>query len=434
MYQIKVVMFFVIGIVLIMCPKTGRAADASNSAPSSPTVSLTLADSVRMAMSHNYNLKYYQGAKEKSYWALQQTKAGKGITVTYDYTGERYKPTSSNHYTNYFDNQVEASVTVYSKKIDAEIEEAKQDLQSADLDVTAVRQQLKGTVISDYFSALEYRNEFKISQDTIKNYQDHLNFVQAEFTQGLVAKTDVLSSQVNLANEQDTFIQSRNNYNNAIAALNNDIGLAHDTPLILTDAFGYLPYSLTLEECLQYALSHRPELAQYEAKKKGAIAKIAEAKSGKFPTVKLGAGQEWYDYQKVSGFNNGNWFVELTASFTLFDSGLVNAEIRQSKYNLDMVTNQADAERDSVLLEVRKDYLSMKEAEQRIKTDQVTIQQAKENFSIESVRYSVGAGTNLDVLDAILSLNTAQVNYTEALYDYNNYKVKLEVAMGVPVV
>jgi outer membrane protein len=400
-----------------------------------PPVSLTLADSVQRAIHHNYDVKYYKAAREKSYWALQESKANKKVSVSYNYTGERYKPTTSNMYTNYFDNEMEAAITLYSGgKLEAEVEEAKQTLNSADLDITAARQQLKGTVTGDYFSVLKYKNELTIATDTMKNYQDHLTFVQAEFTQGLVAKTDVLSSQVDLANEQDTFVQTKNSYINAIATLNNDIGLDHDTSLILKDNFGYVPYSVSLEECLQYALQHRPELAQYEAKKKGAAAEIDIAKSGKLPIVKLGVGQDWHDYQKILGFNNGNWFIELTASFTLFDSGIVNSEIRQAQYNLDMVINQTNAERDTVLLEVREYYLNMKEAEQQIKTDQVTIDQAKENLSIAKVRYSVGVGTNLDVLDDILLLNTAQKNYAEALYNYNNYKAKLEEAMGVPVI
>lgn len=423
-------MVFVSGIFLSVGAEKGIAEEVVKT-----SVSLTLNDSIQMAINHNYDVKYYKAARDKSYWALQESKANKKISVSYNYTGERYKPTSSNVYANYFDNEIEAAVTLYSGgKSEAEVEEAKQNLSSADLDITAARQQLEGTVTGDYFSVLKYKNELNIANDTVKNYQDHLDFVQAEFTQGLVAKTDVLSSQVDLANEQDTFVQTKNSYTNAIAALNNDIGLDHDTPLILKDNFGYIPYIVSLEECLQYALQHRPELAQYEAKKKGAAAGITVAKSGKLPTVKLGGGQDWYDHQNFSGFNNGNWFVKLTASFTIFDSGIVDSEIHQAQYNFDMITNQADAERDTVLLEVREYYLSMKEAEQQIKTDQVTVDQAKENLSITKVRYSVGVGINLDVLDAILSLNTAQKNYAEALYNYNNYKAKLEEAMGVPVI
>jgi len=61
------------------------------------------------------------------------------------------------------------------------------------------------------------------------------------------------------------------------------------------------------------------------------------------------------------------------------------------------------------------------------------VNQAQENLSIQKVRYDVGVGTNIDLLDAVLSLNSAQKNYIQALYDYNTNKAKLEQAMGSPV-
>ena len=75
----------------------------------------------------------------------------------------------------------------------------------------------------------------------------------------------------------------------------------------------------------------------------------------------------------------------------------------------------------------------MKEAEKRIGTSDVTVNEAEEDFKIAEVRYSSGIGTNLDVLDAQLALTTAQTNYYQALYDYNTDKANLEAAMGIAI-
>lgn len=52
-----------------------------------------------------------------------------------------------------------------------------------------------------------------------------MKLVNDKFELGMVAKTDVLTSQVDLAGAQNDLITAQNNYTNAIAALNNDIGL-----------------------------------------------------------------------------------------------------------------------------------------------------------------------------------------------------------------
>ena len=58
---------------------------------------------------------------------------------------------------------------------------------------------------------------------------------------------------------------------------------------------------------------------------------------------------------------------------------------------------------------------------------------AEEDYGIKVIRYQAGVGTNLDVLDAQVALTTAKNNFLKAMYEYNNYRSKLDKSMGVPV-
>ncbi len=88
---------------------------------------------------------------------------------------------------------------------------------------------------------------------------------------------------------------------------------------------------------------------------------------------------------------------------------------------------------DSVQLDVQSTYLTMKSAEQSIQTSRAAVGLAEEDYMIKVIRYQAGVGTNLDVLDAQVSLTTAKNNYLKAMYEYNNYRAKLDKAVGVPV-
>ncbi|AJQ26436.1 TolC family protein [Pelosinus fermentans] len=398
-------------------------------------VTLSLDDSIKMALENNHDIKYAKSSREKSYWALEETKKNKKVSVDYNHTSERYKTSTSSGdtYTNDFDNQVTLTLPIYSGgKLEGEIDQAKFDLKVADLEIAATKQQLKLDVVKDYFTVLEYRNEVQVDQETVNNYVDHLNLVKVKYDQGLVAKTDILSSQVDLAKAQDTLIIAQNNYNNAVATLNNAIGLPHHTELQLKDDFTYEKYSLPLEECIQYAKDHRPEIVQYEAKVASAHSGVKIAKSGYLPTVDFTAQEGWND-SHTPGLDNNNWTVKLTASFNVFDSGINNAKVKQAQHNVDMVGDQAEKEQDSILLDVRQYYFSMQEAEKRIDTNKVSVNYAQESLMIQQARYAVGIGTNLDLLDAVLSLATAKKDLIQALYDYNTNKAKLEKAMGLSV-
>lgn len=402
-------------------------------------VELSVEDSIALALANNYDIKYAQSAREKSFWAMKEAQKNKGLSVSLTHTDQRYNTppaetgTASYVYTNNFDNQLTLSVPLYSGgKLEGQIEQARLDLTVAELDMAAAKQQLRLTVVSEYLTVLEYRTEVQINQETVKNYEEHLQLVKDKFALGLVAKTDVLSSQVDLAQAQDDLITAQNNYTNAVAALNNDLGLPHTTEITLKDNFTYEKYAMSLAECLQHALAHRPELAQYEAKVASAQYDVAIAQSGRRPAVELTAEQDWYDSHLV-GAKNSNWLLKVTTSLNVFDAGITASQIKQARHNVDMVMDKAKQQRDTILLNVRQYYLSMYEAEKRIDTNKVSVEQAEESLMIQKARYEVGIGTNLDLRDAVLSLDSAKKDYSKALYDFNTNKAKLEQAMGLPV-
>ena len=87
----------------------------------------------------------------------------------------------------------------------------------------------------------------------------------------------------------------------------------------------------------------------------------------------------------------------------------------------------------AVNLDVRSNYLGLREAEKRISTTKLAVEQADEDYRIAQLRYMSGVGTNTDVLDAQVALTQAKTNYTKALYDYNTSKTALETSIGVPM-
>ena len=406
-----------------------------HSAVSAADVELTLNESISLALQNNYDIKYAKSAREKAYWSLKETENNRGISIDYAHSGRRFDSSAASSDANgtSYDNQVSLSLPVYTGgSLENKIEQAKLNLNVADLEIEAARQQLKLTVVNAYLTVLEYQNQVRVNQDTASNYEEHLKLVRAKYDLGVVAKTDVLSSQVDLAKAQDSLIVAENNYQNAVASLNNTIGLPHDTKLRLKYEIAYQQYPLTLEECIQYAGIHRPEIAQNEARVASAQYGVKIANSGKLPTVALSASEGWSDDQ-LPGLKNNNWTVKLTTSLNLFDSGVTKSQIKQAKHNVDMVSDQAGQERDSIFLSVRQYYLSMVEAEKRIDTNKVSVERAEENLMIQKARYEVGVGTNLDLRDAVLSLDTAKKDYIQSLYDFTTSKAKLEQAMGLPV-
>ncbi len=117
----------------------------------------------------------------------------------------------------------------------------------------------------------------------------------------------------------------------------------------------------------------------------------------------------------------------------IFDTGVTNSKIHGAEADLAKAHENYRDTVDAVNLDVRTNYLGLREAEKRIDTTHLAVSQAEEDYRIAQLRYMNGVGTNTDVLDAQVALTDAKTNYLQALYDYNTCKTDLETAIGVPM-
>ena len=272
----------------------------------------------------------------------------------------------------------------------------------------------------------------KLSKDSVERLSAHLQNVQAQYDVGVVAKVDVLRSQVELADAEQTLIKAQNAYDLAVADLNNIIGLPHGTDLNVTESLQYNKYDNPMENCINFALANRPELFQAEAGIEAAKAAVKVAKSGYMPQVAASASNDWSS-TSWPGDDNQNWGVGVSVSMNVFDSGVTAAKVNASEASLYKAEETYRQTKDSVQLDVRNNYLSLREAEKRIATSRVAVDSAEEDYRISQLRYQAGVGTNIDVMDAQVALTQAKNNYVQALYDYNTSSAALAKAMGVPV-
>ncbi len=392
---------------------------------------LSLEDSIAKALQNNPAIKIAGANREAAEFDINIAKGGNLPKLSLTHSDTRSNNTVDTK--NSFSNSVGLKMNLYSGgMVEGNIEKAKLGLKVADLDVEKSKQQVKLDATKGYFTILQTRNTVKVDQESVNQMEAHLKNVEAQYNVGTVAKSDVLRSQVELANNQQVLTKAQNAYEIAISNLNNVMGLPLDTQIQVKDELVHQPYALSLEESINYAMSNRPEAIQADYSIKVAQESVKIAKAGKLPTVAASAGKNWAD-TTFPGTDDSGWSVGLTATWTPFDSGVTNAGIKKSNSEVEKSLQTAKQTKDSIQLEVRQAYLNMVEAEKRISTSKVTVAQAEEDFKISQVRYSAGVGTNTDVIDAQVSLTQAKNNYIQAMYDFNTSKANLTKAMGVPV-
>ncbi len=443
----------------LLFPNTTLAADG---------MSLTLDDAIELALKNNRLIEQSEEDREAAKWQLSAVRRSSGPMLSwasslyriggkYYNTGYRanranarmrnaqhraeygYEPINMNLYPSYnyeATHSLSLRMPIYTGgRLENQREAARYSLNAADLVLENSRQQVKYQAASAYYQVLQQRSLVGVQEQAVQLLQEHLRMVSVQYEVGTVAKSDVLATNVQLANSQQSLNTAQGNYQTAVAQLNNVLGLPVDTEIAAGDKIDFVQYNLSEADCLDYALSHRPDgiAAVYAVKRAGAD--VSSAKAGYRPNISaIVQGSSSGESYLNANHRNERWSIGLEMSWNIFDNGITSAQVQQYKAAERKAESIARQQIETIQLEVHRAYIALKTAEKNIATTAAAVDKAEEEFSIAKIRYVEGVDTNLNVMNAQEKVVETRNNYYTAVYNYNTSRAQLEKAMGVPVV
>ncbi len=410
-------------------------------APEAVAMDIDLKGAVTTAIQNNRDITIAELKRRDAEADVSAVAAKKNPSVSYSWQRNQY-PTqvvttalgtkSSNHG---YSQGINVSWPIWTfGKVEGAIDAARYQKNIADLNVYKTEADTKLAAVQAYYQYLEAVKLAEVQAQSVTDYASHLNNVQQQFDAGIVAKLDVLSSNVSLANAKQKSIAADNTRDVAEANLNNIMRIPMNTTLNPLDKnFPEPEFDLTMEQVILMAQKYRWELVEADYGVRAAEASLRSAKAGYLPTVSVGGGYSWKE-ASVTAVDKDDWAVQGGLSWSLWDGGATQASVKKADAAVKTAQETLLQAREKIELEVRQDYLNVLSYKEQIRAAEASVAQAEEAYKIATVRYSSGVGINLDVLDAELALNTARTNYITALYNYNIGLATLEHAMGVPAV
>lgn len=389
---------------------------------------LTVEQAVNMALENHLDIKKAMNSEKQAEYAFQSTQGSKGLSIEASNT---FYLNRINYPANSSTSAITLTLPLYTGgKNEGNIAIAKTDVTIAGLSLLKTKQNVRLNTVAAYYDVVKARKTQAVNQETADNYIAHLNDVKAQYSAGNVAKSDVLRSEVELADAEQTLIKSKNTYAVAVNTFKNMIRWKSSEPIEFVEDFQYAPVDKTMDGCVTFAKEHRPDVKKYRLAIDEAEKTVEVANADKKPSVSLIAATGWSS-TVLPEEDNKEIYVGVKSSWNLFDNQVTKANVKKARSVVDNARLELTAQEDAVELAVKEYYLGLQEAEKRMETTKLAIHKAEEDYFIAEAKYRIGEGVILDVIDAQLALTTAKNNYITAEYDYVTYKAKLENAMGV---
>lgn len=293
------------------------------------------------------------------------------------------------------------------------------------------------------YTVLVNRSLIDVQDEAVRLREQQKSLQEKKFKAGTVTKFNVLTADVELANTMPQLIRARNNKRVAevqlarILAMDYSIEQPDDwlPPVEVTGELPYQPVSVNLDTSLLNAVNNRPDLRATKDELRVQQELIKAAKADAFiPKIVGSGGYDVIQNPSSSSFTQSldGPVANITGTWTLFDGMQTTGRLEQLKAQYAAAEVALEEKRREVESQVRDAVVKMEEAQELVISQQKNVEQARESLRLAEARFNVGAGIQLDIINAQSNLTQARFNELQGRYDYNVALALLERATASP--
>jgi outer membrane protein len=406
---------------------------------------VTFEDALQIALEHNSTLRQAQNAARTSDVNVYQARGQFYPDLSLSSRGsQNYGRNFDESEGRVFDTSTRSASVGLSSSVTlfdgfgntATLDQAKLDQQASNRDLTRTRETVVFTVAANFLALVQQREQLRVRRESLAAESELERQIKDYVDAGARTVADLYQQQSNVAAARLAVVDAER------AAQLAEVDLMETLQLDPAGAYQFEPPPYnpgmtrdapTLDAMLASAYAQRADLRAEENRLDAAGQGIRIAKSGRWPTISLGA-DYGSDYTSSSDLGLGDQFDQrrggtLGLSFTLpiFNRGNTTASIRRAEIEANNAQIALDTLRTQVGLDVRRAYLDFNAAREQLSAADSQVKAAELALQAAQDRYQAGAATLVELtqarasqVEAASALVTAKSNlvFQRTLVDY----------------
>jgi len=297
---------------------------------------------------------------------------------------------------------------------------------------TAEVQKAQREAAARYLALLDLQAQKRVVAQRRSALEAHRNMVKALFEQGVVARNDLLRTEVALRKVDDAERALERARLSALEALNVAMGLPGTTPQELPEEL-VDPPALPWDEatCRTKANTANDIVKAAEAKLRALERQARFRRLDHLPNVVMEASHSYAQNPYLLHNHENALFVGL--SWKIFDGGVRSSKVRQADAEILRAQRELQEARRGAEAAASAALRAWEQALQEVATARVNVEAALENLRIVSDQYREGLVRNADVLDAEAVLAESRSALAERRYRAYVHQVELLTLLGEDV-
>jgi len=309
---------------------------------------------------------------------------------------------------------------------------------SVNIDKTSgrrLKQSILYSIAKTYLENLKVKRAIQIQQEAISQLKEHLKNAEALYSIGKVSNLDVVKANVQIEMALDDLakakIQLDLQKNNLNFLCGNSLPDSFDV-VDNVDALWkkYSEINNNFAALSSLLISQHPNLENIKTQKELRNKEVQLYKADNYPSIYAFGVTNVED----GGFSMGNfnWNIGVTLSYSLpfFRGSNFQVKVEQTEIKISALQETENAAVQQLETNVKNNLLKLEDYKSRMSGSNKIVRLAKESLVTANLKYNVGNGNSLDVLDAETILTTAKLNYNQIVIDWLISTAELNYNIG----
>jgi outer membrane protein len=306
---------------------------------------------------------------------------------------------------------------------------------SAEIDVDAQRAEALLDVTSAYFDALLSDRLVTIAEASLAQQEEILRQTNVAYQVGDKSEFEQLQARVSRDNQVPQVLQSRSRRQKAYLRLKQLLNVPLEDDVRLTTALEDLPARFATPSDLSTDARAPVRQAQEEVQANQSL--LAGARAERWPTISFSSlyNPVAYPTNLVPGYNDfrENWTVSINLSIPILTGGRIVGDQLVARGNLSEAQARLKQTQKAADLDVRTSQLDLSDAQAILKSNESTVEQARRGYEIAQIRYREGLSSQIELQNARLLYEQAEVNRAQALRNVQVARARLALIRDLPL-
>lgn len=298
-----------------------------------------------------------------------------------------------------------------------------------------LRQAFSYSIAKSYLELLKAKRTVLIQEEAIIQLREHLKNAEALYSIGKVSNLDVIKANVQIEVALDELAKSKNQ----LDVQKNNLNVLCGSTLV--DSFDvvdnadewwkeYSSKIYDVNELKSLLAAQHPDLENTRVQKELRAKEIQLFNKEYYPNF-YAFGITNVEDSKIP-MGNFNWNVGVSVSYSLpfFRGSNFQDKVEQTQIRIDALTENENSILQQLETNVKNNLLKLDDFKSRLRGSEKIVKLAEESLITANMKYNIGKGNSLDVLDAETVLTTAKLNLNQIVIDLLTTIAELNYNVG----